>query len=77
MKLGKRGDEIAPWYSGLFFQTIDVSQQFFVIRHAAEVPADHFVSSQRWLSPRPQADQHAGDDCAVHLNLDAVLRMAQ
>ena len=54
-----------------------MSQQFFLVGHAAEVPADHLVSSQRWLATCPQADQHARDDRAVDLHFDTVLRMAQ
>lgn len=48
-----------------------------LVGHAAEVPADHLVSSQRWLATCPQADQHARDDRAVDLHFDTVLRMAQ
>ena len=29
------------------------------------------------LTAGPEADQHAGDDCAVRLNLDAVLVVAE
>ena len=54
-----------------------MSQQFFLVGHAAEVPADHLVSSQRWLATCPQADQHARDNRAVDLHFDTVLRMAQ
>ena len=54
-----------------------MSQQFFLVSHAAEVPADHLVSSQRWLAAGPQTDQHARDDRAIDLHFDAVLRMAQ
>ena len=54
-----------------------VGQQFFFVGHAAEVPADHLVSSKRRLATCPQADQHARDDRAVDLHFDAVLRMTQ
>jgi hypothetical protein len=54
-----------------------MSQQFFLVGYAAEVPADHLVSSQRWLATCPQADQHARDNRAVDLHFDAVLRMTQ
>ena len=57
----------------LLFQPVDVREQLVLIGDAAEVPADHFVSSKRWLTARLQADQHAGDDRAVHLQLNAVL----
>ena len=66
-----------PAKSGLFFQAIQVAEQFFVVGHAAEVPADHFVSSQRRLTARPETNQHARDDRAIHLNFDAVLRTTQ
>ena len=49
----------------LLFQPVDVREQLVLIGDAAEVPADHFVSSKRWLTARPQADQHAGDDQPV------------
>ena len=54
-----------------------MSQQFFFVGHAADVPADHFLSWQRRLATCPQADQHSRDDRAGDLNFDAVLRMAQ
>lgn len=44
-----------------------MSQQFFLVGHAAEVPADRPMSSQRRLATCPQADQHARDDRAVDL----------
>ena len=43
-------------------------QQLFIVGHSAEVPTDHLVGSQRWFPPRPQANQHAGDDRAVGLD---------
>ena len=48
-----------------------------LIGHAAEVPTDHFVGSQSWLATSPQTDQHACNDGAIHLKLNAVLRMTQ
>ncbi len=54
-----------------------MSKQFFLGSHAAEVPADHLVSSQRRFATCPKADQHACDNRAVDLHFDAVLRMAQ
>src|ERR1700728_4168450 len=54
-----------------------MSQQFLFAGQAREVVADHFVSAQRWLTPRPQADKHAGDNRTVRLNLDALLALAE
>ncbi len=51
--------------------------QFIFIRHSAEIEADHLISSKRWLLARPEADQHAGDDRAVRLNLDSFGIVAQ
>ena len=59
------------------FQLADVSQQFIEVSDTDEVPADHFVSSQRRLLAGPQGNQHACDDRAIGLNLDSVLRTAQ
>lgn len=50
-----------------------VPQQFGFARQPAEVEADHLVRAQRRLAAGPQADQEAGDDRAVRLNLDAIL----
>lgn len=61
----------------LFLNPVNMRQQLFVIRHAAEIPADHFVGTQCWLAPRPQTDQHARDDRAVGLKFNAVLRITQ
>ena len=47
------------------------------VSQAREVKADHFVGPKRWLLPCPQRNQHAGDDRAVRLNLDAILILAQ
>ena len=57
----------------VFLQFGDVGQQFLFAGQAAEVEADHLVGPQRRLAARPEADQQAGDDRAVGLNLDAVL----
>lgn len=54
-----------------------MSQQFFFLGHAAEVPVDQLVSLPRRSATHPQADQHARDECAVYLRFDAVLRVAQ
>ena len=54
-----------------------MGQQFLFVGQAAEVKADHLVGPQRRLATGPQADQQAGDDRAVRLNLDAVLVVAQ
>ena len=61
------------WFSrlGRFLQSKQMSPQFFVVGHAAEVPADHLVSSQRWLATCPQTDQHARDDRAIDVHFDA------
>ena len=76
-KLGRRDIEMARGPCGLSFQFAEMSQQFLFVGHAADVPADQFVRPQGWLTARPQTDQHAGDNRALHLNFDAVLRMAQ
>ena len=67
-----KSDQRFSRLSGLV-QFGQVSQQFFLIGHAAEVPADHFVGPKRRLPTCPQADQHACDDRAVDLHFDAVL----
>ncbi|MGH7484222.1 MAG: hypothetical protein ACREMY_01290, partial [bacterium] len=41
------------------------------------VVADHLIGSERRLAACPQADQQAGDDGAVGLNLDAIFAVAQ
>ena len=61
----------------LVFQFVEVRQQFRLRGQAAEVKANHLVGAERWLAPGPQADQQAGDDRAVRLNLDAVLVVAE
>ena len=48
-----------------------MGQQFVLLRQTREVMADHLVRPQRRLAARPQADEHAGDDRTVGLNLDA------
>jgi hypothetical protein len=54
-----------------------MKQQFFLVGHAAEVPADHLVGPKRRLPTCPQADQHACDDRVVDLHFDAVPGMTQ
>jgi hypothetical protein len=54
-----------------------VGQQFVFFSQAREVVADHLVSPQRRFSACPQTDQHAGDDGAIGLNLDALRIVAQ
>ncbi len=54
-----------------------MGHQLIFVRQTAEVETDHFVSSLRRLATGPQCDQHARDDRAVGLNLDAVLVVAQ
>ena len=77
MKLDRRDGESAPRKSDLIFEPVEVSEQFVVVGHTAEVPADHFVSPQSRLAAGPQADQHARDDRARHLKFDAVPGMTQ
>ena len=62
---------------GDFFETVDVSKQLVIICHATEVPTDHLVRSECWLSSGPEADQHASDDRTVSLNLDSFLGSTQ
>src|ERR1700675_4560037 len=54
-----------------------VRQEFRFAGQAAEIEADHLVGPQRRLAPRPEADQQAGDDRTVGLNLDAVGAVAE
>ena len=61
----------------LFLQTGDMGQQFLLTGHAAKVPADHLIGSQGGFLPRPQADQHTGDDGGIDLQFDAVLTIAE
>ena len=39
--------------------------------------AQHFVRALRRLASRPERDQQTGDDCAVGLDLDSVLVVAE
>src|SRR5262245_12950872 len=50
---------------GLASQLLQVGQPFCFAGPAEEAPAQHFVGSQRRLTPRPQADEQAGDQRAV------------
>ena len=52
-------------------------QQFVLLGQAREVVADHLVRSQGRLAARPQANQHARNDGAVGLDLDAHRIVAQ
>ena len=56
----------------LGFQLRDVRQKFLFIRQAREEMADHLVRPKRRLAARPQADQHAGDDRAIRLDLNPI-----
>ena len=49
----------------------EVCQEFVLFRPALEVEANHLVRAQRRLAASPQADEHAGDDRTIGLNLDA------
>ena len=61
----------------LGFEFCNVCEQLVFAGQAAETEADHLIRSQRRFAARPEADQHAGDDRAVGLNLDAVFVVAQ
>jgi hypothetical protein len=61
----------------VFFQTGDVSQKLLAISHAHHVPTNHFIGCQGRLFARPQADEQAGDNGAVGLNLNAPLGVTQ
>ena len=61
----------------LFFEFCNVSHQLLFVRQATEVETDHFAGSLGRLTTGPQSDQHAGDDRAVRLKLDAVLVVAE
>ncbi len=54
-----------------------VGQEFVLFRQPREVIADHLVRPQRRLTARPQADEHAGNDGTVGLDLDAYRVVAQ
>jgi len=62
---------------GVGLQLGNVGQQFLLVGKAGEVIANHLVGSQRRLAAGPEADQHAGDDRHVGLNLDAHRVLAQ
>ncbi len=51
--------------------------EFVLIGQTCEVKADHFVSPKPWLFSRPQGDQHAGDNRAISLNLNAIFVLAE
>ena len=61
----------------LSFQFIQVTHQFVFAGPADEVETDHLVGAERRLAAGPQADQQAGDDGTIGLNLNAVLLAAQ
>ncbi len=44
------------------FQRVEVRQQFRLCGQVAEVRANHFLGTERWLAPGPRAHQQAGDD---------------
>jgi len=54
-----------------------VRHQLFLIGEACEIEADHFVGAKCRLLAGPQRNQHARDDRAVGLNLDAILVVAE
>lgn len=58
-------------------QFFDVCNQLVLVRHPAEVETDHFACPKRSLLPCPQCNQHAGDNRAARLNLNAILILAQ
>ena len=39
--------------------------------------AEHLVRAKRRLAARPETDQHAGNNRAIRLDLDAVLAVAE
>ena len=61
----------------LRLQFFDVLHQLVLIGQTAEIEADHLVRAERTLLARPKGNQHAGNDRAVRLDLDAVLVMTQ
>ena len=54
-------------------QLLQVRQQLVLARQAEEVIAEHLVGPLGRFPAGPQAQQHAGDDRAVSLQLDSVL----
>jgi len=74
---GRRGQTTVTISRRAFFKLVDVSQQFVEVRDSDEVPAEHLVRSQCRLLAGQQANQHAGDDRAVGLDVDAVSRTAE
>ena len=61
----------------LALQLRQMGQQFLFAGKPAEKETDHLVCPLGRLATRPQADQEAGNDRTIRLDLDAVLAMAQ
>ena len=68
-------NEKASAVGGLEF--CEVGEQLLFIRKPDEVKAHHLVRAQRRLAACPEAQEHAGDDRTVGLDLDAVLAVAE
>jgi len=51
--------------------------QLVFIGHACEIPAQHFIRPQGGLAPRPQGNQHTGDNSRIGLQFDAVAVVAE
>ena len=57
--------------------TLQMRQEFLVIRHPVKVPPDNLMCSQSRLSAGPHAGQHARDDGTTDPNLYVVLGVAR
>ena len=66
-----RQDRGSSGFGVLFLNFGQMGQEFVLVCQTGEVMADHLVRPQCRFATRPQADEHAGDDRTVALNLDA------
>src|SRR5271157_4951283 len=58
--------------SVVLFQLLDVGLQFLPASQATKVELNHLQSPLRWLFSCPEADQQAGDDPQVDLDLNPI-----
>jgi hypothetical protein len=56
----------------VFLQLLDVGLQFLPASEATEVELNHLQGPLRWLFSGPEADQQAGDDPQVDLDLNPI-----
>ena len=55
----------------LGLQFFDMGLKLFESGPTKQVETDHLIGSLGWLCASVDQDQYAGDDCQVHLNLNA------